>query len=190
MFIILFQGTPSGAKYIPIPVLFSPLFVLQGAGVLFALSRLVEKIITLLRNGIGNGTYFTFTSRAHDCFGFLHHGSRYDALVIIWFENIIVSILVNRIPNSCIVLWIMFLTSIVFEINRGMSLQFIAYRNFDSLWQATWLVVDWWRKSRGTGSTLSRGDHWVSIYFLWTWLLTLFFLLIRLYINRRNLVWS
>lgn len=70
------QGTPSGAKYIPIPVLFSPLFVLQGAGVLFALSRLVEKIITLLRNGIGNGTYFTFTSRAHDCFGFLHHGSR------------------------------------------------------------------------------------------------------------------
>ncbi|KAK2968366.1 hypothetical protein RJ640_019504 [Escallonia rubra] len=33
------EGTPAGAKRIPIPVLFSPLFLLQGAGILFAASR-------------------------------------------------------------------------------------------------------------------------------------------------------
>lgn len=71
-----FQGTPPGARNIPLPLLFSPLFLLQGAGVLFAISRLVEKLILLLRSGSGTGIYFRFSSRAHDCFGFLHHGSR------------------------------------------------------------------------------------------------------------------
>ncbi|KAK9278709.1 hypothetical protein L1049_028284 [Liquidambar formosana] len=70
------EGTPAGARNIPLPVLFSPLFLLQGAGVLFAASRLVEKIILILRSGAGTGGYFTFSSRARDCFGFLHHGSR------------------------------------------------------------------------------------------------------------------
>lgn len=71
-----FQGTPAGAKDIPIPVLFSPLFLLQGASVLLAASRSVEKIILLLRSGTVTGRYITFSSRVYDCFGFLHHGSR------------------------------------------------------------------------------------------------------------------
>ncbi|XP_059640212.1 uncharacterized protein LOC132282515 isoform X2 [Cornus florida] len=70
------EGTPAGAKSIPLPLLFSPLFLLQGAGVLFSASRLVEKIILLLRSGAGTESYFTFSSRVRDCFGFLHHGSR------------------------------------------------------------------------------------------------------------------
>ncbi|KAL2646669.1 hypothetical protein GLYMA_05G080300v4 [Glycine max] len=32
--------------------------------------------LLLLRSGVGGGIYFIFSSRAHDCFGFLHHGSR------------------------------------------------------------------------------------------------------------------
>ncbi|XP_044465261.1 uncharacterized protein LOC123195549 isoform X1 [Mangifera indica] len=70
------EGTPAGARDIPLPILFSPLFLLQGAGVLFAASRLVEKIVLLLRSGAGTGIYFRFSARAHDCLGFLHHGSR------------------------------------------------------------------------------------------------------------------
>lgn len=71
-----FQGTPANARHIPLPVLFSPLFLLQGAGVLFSACRLVEKIVLLLRSGAGTGIYFRISSKAHDCFGFLHHGSR------------------------------------------------------------------------------------------------------------------
>ncbi|XP_043698396.1 uncharacterized protein LOC122649099 [Telopea speciosissima] len=70
------EGTPSGAKHIPIPALFSPLFILQGAGVLFAMSRLVEKIVLLLCSEAGTQRDFIISSRAHDFFGFLHHGSR------------------------------------------------------------------------------------------------------------------
>lgn len=70
------EGTPDGARKIPLPILFSPLFLLQGVGVIAAASRLVEKIVLLLRSGATTGTYFRFSSRAHDCLGFLHHGSR------------------------------------------------------------------------------------------------------------------
>ncbi|KAG6752953.1 hypothetical protein POTOM_042994 [Populus tomentosa] len=70
------EGTPAGARYLPFLVLFSPLFLLQGAGVLFAASKLAEKLILLLRSEAGTGRYFRFSSRAHDCLGFLHHGSR------------------------------------------------------------------------------------------------------------------
>lgn len=70
------EGTPRGARNIPVPVLFTPIFVLQGAGVLFAISRLVEKIVLLLQGGDGIGRYFAFSSTIHDCFSFLHHGSR------------------------------------------------------------------------------------------------------------------
>ncbi|XP_039040482.1 uncharacterized protein LOC120178750 isoform X2 [Hibiscus syriacus] len=70
------EGTPSGARDIPLPVLFSPLFLLQGLGVLFSASMLIEKIVLLLRSGAGTGLYFRFSSRAHDCMGFFHHGSR------------------------------------------------------------------------------------------------------------------
>ncbi|KAL5995173.1 hypothetical protein ACLOJK_025231 [Asimina triloba] len=70
------EGTPPAARHIPIAALFSPLFLLQGAGVLFAAARLVEKIVLLLRSGASTGRYFTISSRVRDCFGFLHHGSR------------------------------------------------------------------------------------------------------------------
>ncbi|XP_062157902.1 uncharacterized protein LOC133865495 isoform X2 [Alnus glutinosa] len=70
------EGTPANARHIPLPVLFSPLFLLQGVGLLFAASRLVEKTVLLLHSGAGTGLYFRFSARAHDCLGFLHHGSR------------------------------------------------------------------------------------------------------------------
>ncbi|XP_022725059.1 uncharacterized protein LOC111281629 isoform X2 [Durio zibethinus] len=70
------EGTPPGARHIPLPILFSPLFLLQGAGVLFAASTLIEKIVLLQRCGAGTGLYLRISSRAHDCLGFLHHGSR------------------------------------------------------------------------------------------------------------------
>nr|GMC73870.1 Kinesin-like protein [Ipomoea batatas] len=70
------EGTPAGARFIPLPVLFSPIFVLQGAAVLFSLSRFIEKIVLLLRSGAVTGRYQLFSSRLRDCFAFIHHGSR------------------------------------------------------------------------------------------------------------------
>lgn len=70
------EGTPPGARDIPLPYVFSPLLLLQVTGVLFALSRLIEKIVLLLRTGSGTGSYFRVSSKVHDCMGFLHHGSR------------------------------------------------------------------------------------------------------------------
>ncbi|KAL0908997.1 hypothetical protein M5K25_023516 [Dendrobium thyrsiflorum] len=70
------EGTPPTTKEMSNLVLFSPLFLLQGAGVLFAISKLVEKLVLLFRSGSLNGRYFTISSRAQDCFAFLHHGSR------------------------------------------------------------------------------------------------------------------
>ncbi|XP_020974502.1 uncharacterized protein LOC107630405 isoform X1 [Arachis ipaensis] len=70
------EGTPACARKIPLLILFSPLFTLQGAGVLLAGSKLVEKLVLLLNSGAGGGIYIRISSTAHDCLGFLHHGSR------------------------------------------------------------------------------------------------------------------
>ncbi|KAK3222617.1 hypothetical protein Dsin_009642 [Dipteronia sinensis] len=70
------EGTPSSARHISFPVLFAPLFLLQGVGVLFAAYRLVEKIALLLCSGAATERYLTLASKAHDCLGFLHNGSR------------------------------------------------------------------------------------------------------------------
>ncbi|KAJ4875068.1 Transmembrane Fragile-X-F-associated protein [Raphanus sativus] len=70
------EGTPEAAKYIPVPVLFSPLFLLQVVGILFAASKLVEKFVLLLRGDDETGLYFRISSKAHECLGFLHHGTR------------------------------------------------------------------------------------------------------------------
>ncbi|KAL7099079.1 hypothetical protein ACP275_09G059400 [Erythranthe tilingii] len=70
------EGTPSGARNIPIPVIFSPIFLVQGAAVLLTTSRLIEKIVLLLQSDASGGVYFVYSSRIRDCFGFLHHGSR------------------------------------------------------------------------------------------------------------------
>ncbi|KAL5553510.1 hypothetical protein UlMin_040911 [Ulmus minor] len=70
------EGTPSSAKNLSIPVVFSPLLLLQGAGVLFAAYRFAERIVILLNDGVGSGRYFTIAVKVQDCFGFLHRGSR------------------------------------------------------------------------------------------------------------------
>lgn len=80
--IILFmrlEGTPPSAKNIPVLVLFVPLFLLQGAGVVFATYRLVEKSVLLVTSGGGGsyGRYFTATSSAREFLGFFQHGARY-----------------------------------------------------------------------------------------------------------------
>jgi len=71
-----FQGTPAGARHISLPVIFLPIFLLQGAGVLFATLRFVEKTVLLLRSGAAVGQYHVISSRVRDCFAFMHHGSR------------------------------------------------------------------------------------------------------------------
>lgn len=71
-----FQGTPASARHISLPLLFLPIFLLQGAGVLFATLRFVEKIVLLLRSGAVAERYHVFSSRVRDCFAFMHHGSR------------------------------------------------------------------------------------------------------------------
>uniref|UniRef100_A0A1S3Y6B2 Uncharacterized protein n=1 Tax=Nicotiana tabacum TaxID=4097 RepID=A0A1S3Y6B2_TOBAC len=70
------EGTPASARHISLPLLFLPIFLLQGAGVLFATLRFVEKIVLLLRSGAVAERYHVFSSRVRDCFAFMHHGSR------------------------------------------------------------------------------------------------------------------
>ncbi|XP_076958369.1 uncharacterized protein LOC143634079 [Bidens hawaiensis] len=70
------EGKLAAARFIPLPVVFSPIFLVQGLGVLFAASNLIEKIIILLRTGAGTGIYFTYAARARGSFGFLQRGSR------------------------------------------------------------------------------------------------------------------
>ncbi|KAK4801145.1 hypothetical protein SAY86_021632 [Trapa natans] len=69
------EGTPSAARNIPLSLIFTPIFLLQGASVLFAAIRLIERIVLLLRGEAGSGRYI-FSFRLHDCLSFLHHGPR------------------------------------------------------------------------------------------------------------------
>ncbi|EPS60469.1 hypothetical protein M569_14335, partial [Genlisea aurea] len=70
------EGVPSIMRHVGLPVIFSPIFALQGAGVLFTFARLVEKFVIMVQNGVRSGRYFVYSSRVRDCFEFLHHGSR------------------------------------------------------------------------------------------------------------------
>lgn len=70
------EGTPLRARQVPISVIFSPLLLLQGVGVLFAIYRFIEKIVLLLHSGAGTERYFRISLRVRDCFGFMFHGSR------------------------------------------------------------------------------------------------------------------
>ncbi|RZB41248.1 hypothetical protein D0Y65_055368, partial [Glycine soja] len=70
------EGTPSSAKNLPHWVIFSPLFLLQGAGVLFAAYRLIEKIVLLLYCGDIPERYSAIASKSRECFGFFRRGSR------------------------------------------------------------------------------------------------------------------
>ncbi|KAI4313974.1 hypothetical protein L6164_026917 [Bauhinia variegata] len=71
------EGTPPGARNVPYWVIFSPLLLLQAAGVLFATYRLMEKVVILFHSGSVSQGYSAIASKAHDCFGFYHHGSRF-----------------------------------------------------------------------------------------------------------------
>uniref|UniRef100_A0A3Q7GDR5 RING-type domain-containing protein n=3 Tax=Solanum lycopersicum TaxID=4081 RepID=A0A3Q7GDR5_SOLLC len=77
--ILLFMrlaGTPPSAAFIPIPVLFIPLFLLQGAGLLFSVYRLVETVILLVDGERGVRSYFRMSSVIRDSFSCMRHGSR------------------------------------------------------------------------------------------------------------------
>ncbi|XP_060214904.1 uncharacterized protein LOC132641830 isoform X1 [Lycium barbarum] len=69
-------GTPPSARLIPIPVLFIPLFLLQGAGILFSIYRLVETINLPVDGEAGVRNYFRMSAVIRDFFSFMRHGSR------------------------------------------------------------------------------------------------------------------
>ncbi|KAH9771997.1 RING-type domain-containing protein [Citrus sinensis] len=75
MLFMYLEGTPSRARNIPLRVIFAPLLLLQATGVLFAVYRLLEKIYLLVHSGPAFG-YWSIASKARDCLGFMHHGSR------------------------------------------------------------------------------------------------------------------
>lgn len=76
MLFMYLEGTPSGARNIPLRVIFAPLLLLQATGVLFAVYRVLEKIYLLVRSGPAFGRYWSIAAKARDCLGFMHHGSR------------------------------------------------------------------------------------------------------------------
>ncbi|XP_012478627.1 uncharacterized protein LOC105794150 isoform X2 [Gossypium raimondii] len=76
MLFMQLEGTPPSARNISTPILFSPLLLLQGAGVAHAAYRLIEKIVILLHSGAVSGRYIDISSKVREFFGFLHHGSR------------------------------------------------------------------------------------------------------------------
>ncbi|MBA0602367.1 hypothetical protein Gorai_002549, partial [Gossypium raimondii] len=76
MLFMYLEGTPPSARNISSPVLFSPLLLLQGAGVVLAAYRLIEKIVILIHSEAVSGRYFDISSKVVEFFGFLHHGSR------------------------------------------------------------------------------------------------------------------
>ncbi|PPR87177.1 hypothetical protein GOBAR_AA33513 [Gossypium barbadense] len=75
MLFMYLEGTPPSARNISSPVLFSPLLLLQGAGVVLAAYRLIEKIVILIHSEAVSGRYFDISSKVVEFFGFLHRGS-------------------------------------------------------------------------------------------------------------------
>ncbi|KAJ7557508.1 hypothetical protein O6H91_05G129300 [Diphasiastrum complanatum] len=70
------EGTPPRARHIPVVLIFSPLLLIQGVAILFAFWRVLEKFCLWMHIGDGSGSPSSLFSRAQDCCGFLHHGSR------------------------------------------------------------------------------------------------------------------
>lgn len=70
-------GTPPSARFVPVSVLFIPLFLLQGAGILFSVYRLVETIIVLVNGEAGVPSYFRMSTIIRDTLSFLRHGTRF-----------------------------------------------------------------------------------------------------------------
>ncbi|KAJ3677401.1 hypothetical protein LUZ60_003125 [Juncus effusus] len=76
------ERIPQSAKRMPVRVIFMPVFILQIAGVLFGIWRLIEKLIVLFNNGTISEKYISFASKIQEYFMFLHCGSR----VIGWWS--------------------------------------------------------------------------------------------------------
>ncbi|EPS64501.1 hypothetical protein M569_10280, partial [Genlisea aurea] len=76
MLFMYLEGTPIGFRRIPIPVLFSPLLLLQGVGLLFAIYRFFEKLSLLRNNEPETGSSFRLPHTAYDYMGLLRRGSR------------------------------------------------------------------------------------------------------------------
>ncbi|KAI7728381.1 hypothetical protein M8C21_009458 [Ambrosia artemisiifolia] len=71
------ERKPGAASFISLPIVFSPLLVLQGTGVVFSATKLVDEYINLLNTGPQTRQRsLDFSAEAHDCFGFLYGGSR------------------------------------------------------------------------------------------------------------------
>ncbi|XP_076888880.1 uncharacterized protein LOC143539449 [Bidens hawaiensis] len=70
------EGKPAAARFIPLPVIFSPVFLVQGLGVLFAAISLWEKIVILLHTRTDTVIYIGRVARPRDTFNSLQHGSR------------------------------------------------------------------------------------------------------------------
>ncbi|KAM1102451.1 hypothetical protein ACFX2I_011087 [Malus domestica] len=70
------EGRPSAARHIPVPVLFAPLLLVQGTGLLFSTYRLTEKIVLLVHDGVFSVRYLDIASKVREYFGFYRHGSR------------------------------------------------------------------------------------------------------------------
>ncbi|KAL8250562.1 hypothetical protein R6Q59_034255 [Mikania micrantha] len=77
------QVKSAASRFIPLPVVFSPIFLAQGLGVYFAASDLMKKIAILLPTWAGTGTYYTYAARARHSFGFLSRGSR----LFVWWST-------------------------------------------------------------------------------------------------------
>ncbi|KAJ0095685.1 hypothetical protein Patl1_16508 [Pistacia atlantica] len=65
------EATPSGARQISFRVIFAPLFLIQGAGVLYAAYRVIEKIALLLCGRDAFGRCLTFVSKGSRLLGVL-----------------------------------------------------------------------------------------------------------------------
>jgi len=62
------EGTPPKARHVPISAIFSPLLLLQGAGVLFSIYRFMEKLVLLRHNAPCTEGYCRISLKVHDCF--------------------------------------------------------------------------------------------------------------------------
>ncbi|XP_071733202.1 uncharacterized protein [Rutidosis leptorrhynchoides] len=73
---IRLEKKPAAARSIPFSIVFAPLLLLQGIGVVLSGSLLVENTIVLFLNRARTGRYFIISARTRDWFEFLHCGSR------------------------------------------------------------------------------------------------------------------
>ncbi|XP_076902082.1 uncharacterized protein LOC143556707 [Bidens hawaiensis] len=70
------EGKPAAARLIPLPVVFSPVFLVQGLGVVCAAINLWEKIVILLYTRTDTVIYVGRAARPRDTLDSLQHGSR------------------------------------------------------------------------------------------------------------------